>query len=261
MRRDDEVLERAVHVDLANDEGSEALGQPVRSRPRRRTEHRDARLASEEGKASANTSWGSMAAMIRCAMQNDLGKLREAAARALVQLDLVEAMRGFLELRLRLVETFGEGAPSVSKVDQTLGGILRARGDHQAAREVFERAHRANPWTWHEMVVEHLAPLEPEVLAMRPRLTVEFAGRTYAVENDSFYMGRSIERVHMYIPDDHLSFVHCRVLWEADRWVFEDCASENGCYFEGARVQRRALTEGDAIALGTQAVILRIHLG
>jgi CRP-like cAMP-binding protein len=52
------------------------------------------------------------------------------------------------------------------------------------------------------------------------------------------------------VLDLSISRSHARISPEEDRWVIEDLGSANGITFEGRRVEKRALTSGDAFRLG-----------
>jgi CRP-like cAMP-binding protein len=52
------------------------------------------------------------------------------------------------------------------------------------------------------------------------------------------------------VLDLSISRSHARISLEEDNWVIEDLGSANGITFGGQRVQRRALTSGDAFRLG-----------
>jgi len=78
---------------------------------------------------------------------------------------------------------------------------------------------------------------------------------------DQIYIGRGLDRAHLFIHSPMLSRIHARVIWDSTHWGFEDCASENGTLFQGNRlVDRRAIEDGDEYMLGgTERLICRLR--
>jgi transcriptional regulator with GAF, ATPase, and Fis domain len=58
----------------------------------------------------------------------------------------------------------------------------------------------------------------------------------------------------LHIDDVNLSRQHCRILRTKEGIVVEDLSSSNGTYVNGARIQRQALSAGDAILIGVTTI-------
>ena len=186
-----------------------------------------------------------------------LSDLRSRAARLLAARAFAGALDVYLELRAALAERFGEGHVNVALVDETLGGVACAQGDTRLARRFFDAARavqaKLDPRRASSIdeALLHLDPLPIEVLRARPCLRLEHEGVPHLVDRDVYFIGRGIERVHLYIHSDMLSRVHARVLWEDGAYLFEDCRSENGTLFEGGLLRApHAIRDGDEFLAG-----------
>ena len=59
----------------------------------------------------------------------------------------------------------------------------------------------------------------------------------------------------IYVPSDRVSRRHASVRWESGMWVIEDTESLNGLIYEGQRVDRLALKNGDRIYISSKVVL------
>jgi pSer/pThr/pTyr-binding forkhead associated (FHA) protein len=64
-----------------------------------------------------------------------------------------------------------------------------------------------------------------------------------------FVLGRQ-QGVDLLLPEELVSRLHARLVFEGDELVLEDLGSTNGTYLNGARVTRARVNEGDRILLG-----------
>jgi pSer/pThr/pTyr-binding forkhead associated (FHA) protein len=59
------------------------------------------------------------------------------------------------------------------------------------------------------------------------------------------------------LPSTHVSRLHAEITWEKGHWVIGDLGSRNGTFVNGERVFKRALREGDKIAIGHFEIVYR----
>ncbi len=64
-----------------------------------------------------------------------------------------------------------------------------------------------------------------------------------------FVLGRQ-QGADLFLPEELVSRLHARLLFEGDELVLEDLGSTNGTYLNGVRVTRARVREGDRILLG-----------
>jgi len=57
------------------------------------------------------------------------------------------------------------------------------------------------------------------------------------------------------VPSQRVSRMHARIRWENGAWLIEDAESLNGLLYQGQRVERHTLSNGDRIQIAP-AVIL-----
>jgi DNA-binding NtrC family response regulator len=69
---------------------------------------------------------------------------------------------------------------------------------------------------------------------------------------------READRLHVELPDPHLSLQHASVQRDVGRWVLRDLGSKNGVKVNGERVSERALENGDWIELGETFLRFRV---
>jgi hypothetical protein len=55
------------------------------------------------------------------------------------------------------------------------------------------------------------------------------------------------------VPSQRVSRLHARIRWENGTWVIEDADSLNGIVYQGARVDRHVLVNGDRIVFAPKA--------
>lgn len=57
------------------------------------------------------------------------------------------------------------------------------------------------------------------------------------------------------VPSKRVSRLHAKIRWENGMWLIEDAESLNGLVYQGKRVDRLTLSNGDRIYLAPTAVI------
>jgi pSer/pThr/pTyr-binding forkhead associated (FHA) protein len=139
----------------------------------------------------------------------------------------------------------------VGKPLGTGGGFPRAAADETLsqndARDVVARSARPEP---------HL------VLALECDRPLAGAARHSLAGVDEVLVGRGPERtairhfaegarrLTLAIPDPRISGTHARLRRSGGRFFLEDAGSRNGCFLNGARVERAAVSDDDVIELG-----------
>lgn len=72
-----------------------------------------------------------------------------------------------------------------------------------------------------------------------------------AVElGESLTIGRAADNT-IVLDDGTVSGHHARVEKQGDRYLIKDCASTNGIFFRGERVEEHTFSEGDVVTVGT----------
>src|SRR5678816_3294685 len=66
-----------------------------------------------------------------------------------------------------------------------------------------------------------------------------------------------VRRLTLRLDSPSLSRVHARLRRDVAAWLLEDAHSRNGCYLNGARVERGALGQDDVLELGHVFVTVR----
>jgi len=81
-------------------------------------------------------------------------------------------------------------------------------------------------------------------------------GRHERVLGNLTRIGRSPEN-ELCFADTAMSGLHARIVGDGAAWVLEDNASRNGTFVNDGRVSRRALRDGDTIAIGRVRFVFR----
>jgi hypothetical protein len=76
----------------------------------------------------------------------------------------------------------------------------------------------------------------------------------YALDKPVLTIGRLAEN-DILIPSTRVSRRHARIIWEGGAWVIEDAESVNGLLYQGRRIERLALRDGDGIQLAPYIVL------
>jgi ABC-type multidrug transport system fused ATPase/permease subunit len=89
------------------------------------------------------------------------------------------------------------------------------------------------------------------------RLRIEVDGRVIGVrqlDKPIMTIGR-LSGNDVQVPSQRVSRLHARVRWENGAWVIEDAESLNGIVYQGKRIDRRVLVNGDQIILAPKAIL------
>jgi two-component system cell cycle response regulator len=80
------------------------------------------------------------------------------------------------------------------------------------------------------------------------------AGEMFKLQYDRTIIGRG-PKVAVRLNDEGVSREHCQILREGERVILEDLGSTNGTFCNGIRVDRRELTDGDKIMVGSTTIL------
>jgi hypothetical protein len=117
-----------------------------------------------------------------------------------------------------------------------------------AAAQVLETAERLE----RDMARPPLVPA-----AALELLLVRDDGREAAVEADRFVIGRG-RHCDLVIDSAKVSREHAAIVRDADGWSIEDLGSSNGTWFQGERIARRRVADGDEYFVSGERLRCRI---
>lgn len=86
------------------------------------------------------------------------------------------------------------------------------------------------------------------------QLVLEYRGRTYSVDKERFLLGRSKTQADLRLDDPNVSRQHAVIERVGSAFYIVDLGSTNGVEVAGERVARRALADGDRIAITTHEI-------
>jgi len=90
-----------------------------------------------------------------------------------------------------------------------------------------------------------LAPAPPPGGA-GAKLTISYQGETFPVTKDRFIIGRGKQSSDLTIKDPNVSRQHAMIEFSNGQYYIVDMGSTNGVEYNGQRVQRKVISEGDA---------------
>jgi hypothetical protein len=76
-----------------------------------------------------------------------------------------------------------------------------------------------------------------------------YEGQKYPINKDEFYIGRSNKSCDLIVKDPNVSRQHARVVRHQGQYWMVDMGSTNGIEFQGQRVDRRPIAEGDVFRI------------
>lgn len=104
--------------------------------------------------------------------------------------------------------------------------------------------------------LEPYEPTDPDGQRLR-EVVLHVDGRAVPVDAERFLIGRDVS-CHLTIESARLSRQHAAVVREGYDVVLEDLGSSNGTWFQGERLTRKVLADGDEVQLGD--VTVRVEL-
>jgi pSer/pThr/pTyr-binding forkhead associated (FHA) protein len=76
-------------------------------------------------------------------------------------------------------------------------------------------------------------------------LSIHYQGEVFSVTKDRFIIGRGKQTSDLTIKDPNVSRQHAMIEFSNGQYYIVDMGSTNGVEFNGQRVQRRVIGEGD----------------
>ena len=89
------------------------------------------------------------------------------------------------------------------------------------------------------------------------RVLIELDGKVVGerwLDKPLITIGR-LQGTDVCVPNQRVSRLHAHIRYENNAWVIEDAESLNGIVYQGTRIERLALTNGDRIYLAPKAVL------
>ncbi len=89
------------------------------------------------------------------------------------------------------------------------------------------------------------------------RVLIELDGKTIGerrLDKPVLTIGR-LAGNDIQVPSQRVSRMHARMRWENGSWLIEDAESLNGLLYQGQRVERHILTNGDSIQIAPAAIL------
>ncbi len=87
------------------------------------------------------------------------------------------------------------------------------------------------------------------VSAVSRTLMVRYQGRPYTVNKDRYVIGRGKQTSDLTIKDPNVSRQHALIEFVNGQYFISDMGSTNGIEYQGQRVQRRAIADGDVVRI------------
>jgi ATP-binding cassette, subfamily B, bacterial len=100
-------------------------------------------------------------------------------------------------------------------------------------------------------------PQTPQGPMKEARLLIELDGKVVGerrLDKPLLTIGRQ-QGTDVCVPNQRVSRLHARIRYENNAWVIEDAESLNGIVYQGTRIERLALTNGDRIYLAPKAML------
>lgn len=88
-----------------------------------------------------------------------------------------------------------------------------------------------------------------------PVLYAVFEGQKYPIVKDEFYIGRSNKSCDLIVKDPNVSRQHARVVRHQGQYWMVDMGSTNGIEFQGTRVDRKPIGEGDSFRICDHEIV------
>jgi pSer/pThr/pTyr-binding forkhead associated (FHA) protein len=96
------------------------------------------------------------------------------------------------------------------------------------------------------------APIQPQFLG---GLTALYQGERTSVNKEKFIIGRGRQTSDLTIKDPNVSRQHAMVEFQNGVYYMVDLGSTNGVEYQGQRVTRKAIVEGDTFRICDHEVV------
>jgi hypothetical protein len=88
-------------------------------------------------------------------------------------------------------------------------------------------------------------PRQPSAHPAGMNLTIHYQGEAFPVTKDRFIIGRGKQTSDLTIKDPNVSRQHAMIEFSGGQYYIVDMGSTNGVEYNGQRVQRKVINEGD----------------
>jgi len=90
---------------------------------------------------------------------------------------------------------------------------------------------------------------QPAMAAVPRTLMIRYQGQPFTVNKDRYIIGRGKQTSDLTIKDPNVSRQHAVIEFINGQYIISDMGSTNGIEYQGQRVQRRAITDGDVMRI------------
>lgn len=105
-----------------------------------------------------------------------------------------------------------------------------------------------------------VSPRAPVPGAVAPRtLMIRYQGQPFAVNKDQYIIGRGKQTSDLTIKDPNVSRQHALIEFINGQYFISDMGSTNGIEYQGQRVQRKAIADGDVIKICDHELTFSLH--
>jgi pSer/pThr/pTyr-binding forkhead associated (FHA) protein len=92
-----------------------------------------------------------------------------------------------------------------------------------------------------------------------PALAIHYQGEVFPINKDRFIIGRGKQSSDLTIKDPNVSRQHAMIEFLNGQFYIVDMGSTNGVEFNGQRVQRKAIGEGDVFRVCDHELLFSFH--
>jgi hypothetical protein len=102
-------------------------------------------------------------------------------------------------------------------------------------------------------------PPPPRMAANTGSLSIHYQGEIFPVNKDRFIIGRGKQTSDLTIKDPNVSRQHAMIEFSGGHYYIVDMGSTNGVEYNGQRVQRKAIAEGDVFRVCDHELRFSFH--
>ena len=99
----------------------------------------------------------------------------------------------------------------------------------------------------------------PPLGAFPGTLNVFYMGERFSVNKDRFIIGRGKQSSDLTIKDPNVSRQHAMIEFTGGQYYIVDMGSTNGVEYNGQRVQRRVINDGDTFRVCDHELRFALH--
>ncbi|NUO52284.1 MAG: FHA domain-containing protein [Polyangiaceae bacterium] len=87
-----------------------------------------------------------------------------------------------------------------------------------------------------------------------PPLFLDYAGKRYAINVQKFIIGRERGACHLLLQDPNVSRQHAAIEFIQGYYYMTDLGSRNGIGYDGHRIHKKQIVEGDKFEISGHAL-------